>query len=219
MISHFLRAVPKGILPTIVNTTYAQTTAAGAATATLNVPTHKANDLLFVIVTVNAVGFVTTIPSGWVEVGKTTAAAERLGVYYKLASGSEPASYNWVVAAQSALLSFSVRYATTYSIGAFATGAGSTSSLNAVTTYTNGRIIACAGIDNFGQATSVATTSNSKFTFPSGNIINGNTLTSGLIGNVAIAINAQATDGLTSGTSTVTMNSSQGLATVFLAVG
>jgi len=201
------------ITPTITGTSSAVRSTSGSGILTLNVPAHQVNCLLFVAFTINSSSFVTGIPSGWTEVGKETATAERLGLYYKLASDSEPASYNWTVAAEAAAISFSVKDATKYRISTFSTATGSTGTINSVEAYTNGMLIALVGIDNTGTLNSV---SNNTFNF-------SNIASSGaggsFSGSANLASTTTPTSGVASGTSSVTISTSNGFAAVMLAVG
>jgi len=199
--------------PSIIGTTSALRSPNTPGTLVINTPTHQEGDLLFLAITVNGSAFVTGVPSGWIEVGKTTAAAERLGLYYKLASSSEPASYTWTVAVSAAALSFSVRNATNYQISTFSTTGTSTGTINSVTTYSGGILIPLVGVDNFGTLSSVT---NGTYTF--GSIVssgsNGSTT-----GSANLAVSTTTTDGSASGTSTGTISTGEGFAAVMLAVG
>lgn len=208
-----LGARPVAAPPSIIGTTSALRGTPNSGTLVVDVPTHQANDLLFVAFTVNSSSFVTSVPSGWIEVGKITATAERLGLYYKLASSSEPASYNWTVAAQAAALSFSVRNATNYRISTFSTTTTNTGTINSVTTYSGGILIPLVGVDNEGVLSSVT---NSTYTF--GSIVSSG-VSGTLSGSANLAVSATTTDGSASGTSTGTISTSEGFAAVMLAVG
>lgn len=208
-----LGARPVTAPPSIIGTTSALRSTSGSGTLTVNVPTHQANDLLFLAVTVNNASFVTSVPSGWTEVGKTTDQAERLGLYYRLASYSEPASYNWTVAAEAAALSFSVRNATNYQISTFSTTTTNTGTINSVTTYSGGILIPLVGVDNTGTLSSVT---NGTYTF--GSIVSSGSSGS-FSGSTNLAVSTTTTDGSASGTSTGTISTSEGFAAVMLAVG
>jgi hypothetical protein len=208
-----LGACPVAEPPSIIGTTSRLRGAIGSGTLTVDVPTHQANDLLFLAITVNNSSFVTSVPSGWVEVGKEIATAERLGLYYKLASSSEPASYNWTVAGEAAALSFSVRNATNYRISTFSTTTTNTGTINSVTTYSGGILIPLVGVDNTGTLSSVT---NGTYTF--GSIVSSGSSGS-FSGSANLAVSTTTTDGSASGTSTGTISVSNGFAAVMLAVG
>lgn len=66
-------------------------------TLTVNVPTHSAGDLL-IAVAYNSSSHELTPPSGWIEFYEQTVTVTvsfTVRAWYRIASGSEPASYDW----------------------------------------------------------------------------------------------------------------------------
>ena len=187
-----------------------------AATFSLNVPSHSPGDYLYVFLTVNAAAFVTSIPAGWTLLGSATATAERLGVYYKVASGSEPASYSWTVANAYAVVSFAVGNVVSQTLGTIGVSGGTAFNVSvpAVTTYSNGLLFMLACIDNTGTVTSYTSP---NYTFTQRASVGG----SSNAGTSAFAVNTTptTTSGNSSGTGDCSISVGNGLAAVFLAVG
>lgn len=180
------------------------------------VPSHSPGDYLYMCLTVNSISFVTSIPAGWTLLGKVTATPERLGVYYKIASSSEPASYTWGIAAAYALVSFAVGNVSSQTLGTIAVSGGidNSVSVSAVTTYNNGLLFLMSCADNVGSVTARSAT---NYTMTQQAEIVGTSLA----GSSAFAVNTAPanTSGNSSGTGSVTISSPTGLAAVFLAVG
>jgi hypothetical protein len=79
----------------VVHQSSATGTAPNGGTLTINKPTGTvANDVLIAAFTLGSGGHVASSPSGWVAV-LGGGASDTYAVYYKVAGGSEPASYSW----------------------------------------------------------------------------------------------------------------------------
>lgn len=183
------------------------------STFNLDVPVHNTGDYLYVFLTVNTGTFITSVPAGWTLLGSATGTAERIGVYYKVASGSEPASYSWTAASGHAAISFSVGNVGQQTLGTIGVSGGTDTSVSvpAVTTYNNGLVFMLACIDNAGDFVSY-TSSNYTFT-QQGTLIGAVNA-----GSCGFAVSGKSA-GDSSGTGTCTIDTANGLAAVFLAVG
>lgn len=180
----------------------------------LDVPDHQDGDYLFVLASWNSADAFTTVPSGWTTLLEETAAAERMGVYYRIAD-SEPASYEWVSDDAHSTLCISVRGVKYFTLGTHTVSNASAASedIASVATYPNGKLIALTTTDNVGSLSSFSLSGHSFDTeIESGDV-------GGLSGNSIVAITTTLTAGEASGTGTATIDANPGLVTAFLAVG
>jgi hypothetical protein len=124
-------------------------TAASTQVTTTNVTVNKpasltTGDLMLASVAVHGgiSAVVSSVPSGWTLIGSTTNdASVTLLSYWKIAGGSEPGSYQWVINGQTTAEGGITRYTgtdTSYPIDAAAgnTGLGTTATTSAITTTT-----------------------------------------------------------------------------------
>jgi hypothetical protein len=125
-------------------------------TLTINKPTVSTGDLMLATIAIHggSAANISTVPTGWTQIARTdNDASLALVTYWKIDSGSEPSSYQWIVdgqtTAKGGITVYSgVNGATPVDASAGNTGLGITATTSAITTTeANDELVAVFALD------------------------------------------------------------------------
>lgn len=210
----FMAAGSAGGIPSIVDSNSASSETAGSQTLSIAAPVVSTGDYVVIIMTVNNSSAITALGdlTGWTQDIYETSTAERLLVLSTTVVGNETwigGNIECTVAAQHAACVFSVSGATTKLVGAFNSNTVSSIILSSISPSAPSLLLSLSASDNVGTVTSVV---NSTYTFNSVVESSGAAVSAGEAAVYSTEVEAGDT-----GTVTVTIDTSLGLAGVLMA--